>query len=178
MSAAYALMFCRLALAATFAWSAGGKLRDMRAFRDSITAFRLLPRRWSAPLGWAFVGGEAAVVVLLLLGQPPLLGAAFGLAAGLLLIFSGALLSVMRRALAVSCNCFGRTEQQVSWYDLVRNALLLGCCLGGGWALPAASAALTGGETMLLGIMALCFLVLVTHVGDIVETLRRPFEIQ
>lgn len=178
MTAAYVVMFCRIAIAATFAWSASGKLRDMPAFRDAINAFGLLPARWSAALAWSFVGGEVVVTLLMTIGWPSLLLPGFVLAVGLLLIFSVALGSVMRRALTVSCNCFGRAEQHVSWYDLVRNGLLIGCGLIGGWSLAAVTRPLTGDELALLAIMALCFVVLVTHVGDIVETLRQPFEVQ
>jgi uncharacterized membrane protein YphA (DoxX/SURF4 family) len=178
MTAAYGLVFCRIAIAAIFGWSAIGKLRDMRGFRDAITAFRLLPRHWSTAVAWAFVGGEVAVVLLMLSGQPMLLGLGFALAAGLLAVFSGALISGMRRALAVSCNCFGGSEQHISWYDVVRNALLIACSLVGGWSLMLPERRIAASETLLLGVMALCFVVLVTHVEDVVETLRQPFELQ
>lgn len=178
MTATYVVMFCRIALAMTFAWSASSKLRDMSAFRDGITAFRLLPAQWSAVLAWSFLGGEVAVTLLMAIGWPGLLRLGFVLAVGLLLIFSVALGSVMRRALRVSCNCFGRAEHQVSWYDLARNSLLIGCGLAGGWSLAAAQRQLTVSDTALLAIMALCFVVLITHLSDIVETLRQPFEVQ
>lgn len=178
MTASHGLMFCRIAIAAIFAWSALGKLRDLRGFRDAITAFRLLPRDWSAPLAWVFVGGEVAVVLLMLSGVPALLGLGFALAAGLLALFAIALISAMRRALAVSCNCFGGSEQPISWYDVVRNALLIACSLLGGWLLTLPQRGLAGSETLLLGVMALGFVVLVTHVEDVLETLRQPFELQ
>ncbi|HEY0606560.1 MAG TPA: MauE/DoxX family redox-associated membrane protein, partial [Herpetosiphonaceae bacterium] len=178
MTASYGLMFCRIAIAVIFGWSALGKLRDLRGFRDAITAFRLLPRDWSTPLAWAFVGGEIAVVLLMLRGVPTLLGLGFALAAGLLALFTAVLVSAMRRALAVSCNCFGSSEQPISWYDVVRNALLIVCSLLGGWLLTLPRRGLTIDETLLLGAMALCFVLLVTHVEDVAETLRRPFELQ
>lgn len=178
MTASYGLMFCRIAIAAIFAWSALGKLRDLRGFRDAITAFRLLPRDWSAPLAWGIVGGEVTVVLLMLSGVPALLGMGFTLAVGLLALFAVALIAALRRSLAVSCNCFGGSEQRISWYDVVRNALLSGCCLLGGWLLTLPQRGLTIEETLLLGVMALGFVVLVTHVEDVLETLRRPFELQ
>jgi uncharacterized membrane protein YphA (DoxX/SURF4 family) len=178
MTAAYVLMFCRLAIAATFGWSALGKLRDMQAFRAAITAFRVLPARWSAPLAWAFVGGEVVVLLLLLSGLPALWRLGFALAALLLTLFSAALLSVIRRNMAINCNCFGRSEQQISWYDLVRNGLLLLCCAFGGCLPAAAQQRVAVGAAILLGVMSLVFVVLVTHLEDIVETLRQPFEVQ
>lgn len=171
------LLFCRIVLAVTFAWSAAGKLRDMPAFRAAITSFELLPARWSAALAWAVLAGELAVVGLLVIGWPVLL-AGFALAAGLLLVFSIALGLVLRRSRTVSCHCFGPAEQPVSWYDLVRNALLIGCGLVGGWSSDAALRSLSGDELALLLLMALGFVVLVTHVGDIVETLRQPFLVE
>lgn len=177
MTASYGLMFCRIAIAAIFGWSALGKLRDLRGFRDAITAFRLLPREWSGPLAWVFVGGEIAVVLLMLSGVPAALGLGFALATGLLALFAVALIGAMWRALAVSCNCFGSSEQQISWYDVVRNVLLIACSLLGGWLLRLPQRGLTTDETLLLGVMALGFVVLVTHVEDVVETLRQPFEL-
>lgn len=176
MIAAYLLMLCRIALAATFAWSAGAKLRDITSFRDAITNFRLLPVRWSTALAWSFVSGEVAVV--LLLGAPALLGLGFLLAAALLALFSAALVVVLRRDQMLSCNCFGSAEQPISGYDIVRNVVLIGGALVGGWALTAARTPLSPAETALLGMIALGCVVLVTHLGVIVETLRQPFEVQ
>jgi hypothetical protein len=178
MTEVYLLMFCRIAIAATFGWSALGKLRDMLAFRAAITAFRVLPARWSAPLAWAFVSGEVAVLLLLLSGLPTLWLLGFALAVLLLTLFSTALLSVIRRNMAINCNCFGRSEQQISRYDLVRNGLLLVCCVIGGSLLTAAQLPVSVSATILLGVMSLGFVVLVTHLEDIVETLRQPFEVQ
>lgn len=123
--------WCQIVLVLLFSAALTQKLRDRRAFEQSVAGFAIVPTTWVVPLTRLFLGGEALVVVFLLLG---LLGGGWPritgllLAAFLLLVFSGALLSVLMRGLAIPCSCFGaRQEHPVSPLDLVRNAGLLAC---------------------------------------------------
>ena len=59
----YLLIFCRLAIGIMFAYSFLMKVRDVVAFAQSITNFRLLPLRWSKWLARLFLVGELAVVL-------------------------------------------------------------------------------------------------------------------
>lgn len=109
------------------------KLRDHRAFEQSVAGFAIVPTTWVAPLARLFLGGEGLVVLFLVLG---LLGggwprvAGLFLAAFLLFLFSGALLSVLARGLAVPCSCFGaQHEHPVSHFDVIRNAGLCVCAV-------------------------------------------------
>jgi hypothetical protein len=83
----------------------------------------------------------------------------------------------LRRNAKMTCNCFGRREQHISRYDVARNALLVLCSVAGVWALTSPHQALSGGEIVLVGLMAMCFVVLITNLADIALTLWRPFNL-
>lgn len=171
------LVFCRILIALVFILSLVGKLRNVAAFQEAITDFELLPERAVKVATWAFLAGEALVIVLLVVGGGGLL-AGFGLAIVLLALFSMALLLVLRRKLKVVCNCFGQSEQHISGYDVARNALLIVSCLGGLFALRSAGASLSAGELALLGLMAAAATILITNLADIAETVRQPVQIK
>lgn len=175
----YALTFCRWALGITFTISAVGKALDLGSFREAVSDFGLLPRRLSGPAAKTFFAAEALVVALMVLGGTGL-PVGFALSTGLLAVFSVALAAALRKSAKVSCNCFGRTERRISWYDVGRNAVLMACGAGGLWAYGASAqqGSLKVGAVLLLGLMAACFVVIVTNLEDIVEILRRPYTVE
>jgi methylamine utilization protein MauE len=124
-------IWCQIVLFLLFLASLAQKLRDHRAFSRSVEGFAIVPSAWATPLAWLFMGGEG--LVALLLGAGLLVGgwpriAGILLAALLLLLFSGALLSVIARGLPIPCSCFGAHDDHlVSPLDLVRNIGLLVC---------------------------------------------------
>ena len=176
MPADYLLAFCRIAIGLLFVVSAIGKLRDFAAFRSSVAGFELLPRAWSGRAAVGLLGTELGVVLLLAAGGP-LLPVGLSLAALVLLGFSAALVAVLRRGLKVACNCFGPTTRRVSAYDVVRNLVLFACAVLGAWALVASRQGLSATEVVLVALMAGCFVALLTQLGDVAETLRRPFSV-
>jgi peroxiredoxin len=131
----YLLVFSRVALGLLFAYSFVAKVRDVAQFAGTIGRFKLLPGRWSRTAALLFLGGEAAVVVLLIVGGR-FLPAAFALAGLLLILFTLALVSALRRGIETSCNCFGATDKPLTYYDVGRNAGFLACSLLGWWLVP------------------------------------------
>ncbi len=174
MIASSLLIFCRLTIGLTFAWAVFGKLRDLSAFREAVVDFRVLPPALSSIAAWVSLLAECAIILMLGIGNT-LLFPGLLLAAGLLLLFSIALGLVLRRNRQVSCNCFGVTQQRVSPYDVARNLLLIVCSLVGVWTSLNAVQPVAASDLILLGLMALCLLILVTNLADVVETLRQPF---
>lgn len=166
----YVLAFCRVAVGLVFLFSGVGKLRDLPQFQQTITSFRLLPARMSYPISLSFVGAEVAVVLLVALGGGFLLPG-FLLALILLLIFGGALISVLVRQIQTSCNCFGSNEKPVTQADIWRDAAFVLCALGG--------SVLTLGRTgleqlevltwLLIGAMAIIFVLTASFLDDIVQ---------
>lgn len=176
MIPALVLIFCRVVVASVFALSATGKALDFRAFRESVSDFRLLPHSWSKAMAWSFLGAEIVIVLLMAIGKNTLL-IGFLLATGLLVVFSVALVVALHRNARMICNCFGRTERPISPYDVARNALLVLCCLAGVQALVGPSYGLAVVDHVLIGLIAASFVVLVTNLRDVVETLRQPFHL-
>lgn len=124
-------IWCQIVLFLLFTVSMTQKLRDHHTFERSVKGFAIVPFAWVTPLAWLCTGGEG--LVALLLGGGLLVGgwlrvAGILLAALLLLLFSGALLSVIARGLSIPCSCFGAHDAHlVSPLDLVRNVGLLAC---------------------------------------------------
>src|SRR5260370_37238522 len=98
----YILAFCRVAIGMVFAISSFSKARDIAQFQQAIVGFHLLSQRLSNLAALLFLGGEIAVVLLLLIGGPLLLPG-FALALLLLLMFCAALASVLIRKLHTPC---------------------------------------------------------------------------
>lgn len=157
-----------------FFFSSGRKILAPGNFTVTIGDFKLFPRRWSKTVAWLFLLSEIATVVLVAIGGS-LLSPGFLLAIVLLAVFSVALVTALAREIEVSCNCFGRTERRISRYDVVRNGCFILCGLIGLWMMRYALQGLAGSEIMLLACMSAVFLMIVTNLEDIVETLRRPF---
>jgi hypothetical protein len=128
----YLLAFSRIALGLLFAYSFVTKARDVTQFAETIGRFDLLPRRWSKTVALLFLGGEAAVVILIIAGGR-LLPLAFALAGLLLAVFSLALLLALRRGIETACNCFGASEKPLTYYDVGRNAGFIACSVLGWW---------------------------------------------
>ncbi|MFO7540248.1 MAG: redoxin domain-containing protein, partial [Chloroflexota bacterium] len=135
MILSYLLTFCRIVIGLAFAISFVAKARDVAQFAATIDRFDLLPPSWIRPVALLFLGGEAAVVVLIIAGGR-LLFLAFGLATLLLFVFTLALLSALRRGIETSCNCFGASEKPLTYYDVGRNAGFIACSLLGWWLVP------------------------------------------
>jgi peroxiredoxin len=135
MLPAYLLAFCRIALGLTFALSFVGKVRDVGQFTGTMRKFDLLPAGWAGPAAVLFLGGEAAVIVLLILGGR-LLPLAFALAGLLLILFTLALVSALRRNIEMSCNCFGASEKPLTYHDVWRNVGFMACSVLGWWLVP------------------------------------------
>ncbi len=170
-----ALAFCRVVIGLVFGLSFFSKVVDLSAFEQTIIRFALLPQPLSRLFAWVFLGGELAVAVLVALGGA-LLGVGFLLGAALLLVFSGALVSVLRRHIQTPCNCFGATEKPVSSADVWRNVGFLLCALGGSAILAWSHGVQTPlglAEWSLIGLGGGVFVAFWLHLGAIVQLLQQ-----
>ncbi|MEM8532396.1 MAG: MauE/DoxX family redox-associated membrane protein, partial [Chloroflexota bacterium] len=147
-----------------------GKLRDMRAFVDTVRDFDLIPPQIGRRVAQAIVVLEGVVVISLLVGGWfHIVG--FGLALVLLIMFCYALISVLRRKMAISCGCFGPNVKQVSRYDVIRNGVFVICAIIG---LVVSPIALTPTliETVLFIGMATAWVLIWTHLDEIMTVFR------
>ena len=119
----------RLALAGVFLYAGVAKMRDARAFAESLTSFKMLPEALITPVALALPPTEIfAAVLSVFRGKSRRLGAFCLLA--MLAIFSAALASALVRGLQVNCGCFGADRFDVLsptknlWVALGRDAIL------------------------------------------------------
>jgi hypothetical protein len=172
-------IFCHMALLLLFVASSVQKLSDHTAFERSVKGFAIVPSGWIVPLSWLFLVGECLTVVGLLGGL--LWGGALRVAGVLvalilLILFSGALISVIARGLHVPCGCFGaHNDRPVSWLHLLRNASMLVC---GIVALsPTVLTASLWHYPILVNLLTLLtattFVIISTHLDEITSPLRQ-----
>ena len=170
----YLLLFARWFVGLTFAWSSLAKLRSFASFEAAVSDFGLLPARRVRPVASAVVTAEVAIAVAMLTRRL-VLSAGFVVAIALLVGLTTAIVTVLRRKARVACNCFGASDRVLTRYDVARNAVMAVVCAVG----LACSHALTAPIEPLatVGVVgAAVFLVaLVASLGDVLETLRRPF---
>jgi uncharacterized membrane protein YphA (DoxX/SURF4 family)/peroxiredoxin len=127
----------RLGLAAVFAVAAVSKLRDLDRFRALLDGLGV-----PAPRAAALAVPAAELAVAAALVPAASARSAASAAGALLLLFSAALLRLLRRGEPADCNCFGaRRATPVRPRALARNVALLAAAVavaarGGGRALP------------------------------------------
>jgi uncharacterized membrane protein YphA (DoxX/SURF4 family) len=169
----YALAFCRVVIGLVFLFSSVGKLRNIPQFQQTIINFHLLPANMSRLAALLFVTAECIVVLLMVPGGEFRLPG-FLLALLLLLLFSGALISVLVRQIHTSCNCFGNSEKSVTQADIWRNAVFILCAMEGSFLTLGRS----GPEQLevlvwlLIGGIALIFVLMASFLDDIVQLIR------
>jgi len=173
---AVALVFGQTVVVATFLAALASKLRDPEGFTAAIRGFKLVAPQRIQPLAWLLTGVEVVIVALILAGYLP--GATLaarlglGLAGVLLLGYTAALVTVRVRRMRVACHCFGASPALVSWYDVARNVLLLGCA-GLGLAGAVLDERLTATDTALVALAGLCAALLITNLANVVSTAVR-----
>lgn len=130
-------IFVRMVIGLVFFFSLIAKVHAFASFQSTINKFKILPESASIFLAFFSVVGEFVVTLAMILGGQ-LLPWGFALAAFMLFIFSIALTSVIIRKIDTPCNCFGSSENdQVSFYEIVRNACFVLCAVVGYFVHPA-----------------------------------------
>lgn len=172
--AAYTLAFCQTVTGLLFLTSSISKLRDIHGFIGTIHRFRLVNPYFDRPIAFAFLAGELLVVILMVVGGP-ILAWGFLLATFLLILFSGALISVLMRKIQTSCNCFGSSEKQVTRYDVIRNVAFV-LCAGTGFFLltqngGANTSTLSLIDWILVCLVSILFVVIWIQSGEIIQFL-------
>lgn len=121
----------RLAVAIVFIWASVYKIWDPAAFARSIYNYQILPGNLINATAILMPWLELLCGMALLAAPAMRRGAALWIL-GLLVVFTIAIASAMLRGIDISCGCFSATPQEgdhVSWFNLVRNACLIGLCL-------------------------------------------------
>ena len=171
----YLLVFCRVTIGLVFAISSFSKARDFAQFQRALLSFQLLSKRLSRLAALLFLGGESAVVLLIIIGGPVLLPG-FALAILLLLIFCVALTLVLIRRLYISCHCFGSSNKPVTRVDIWRNVGFLLCAGGGCEALlwtHGAQESLAWMAWLFIALSAGVFVMIWIQLGEIVQLFRQ-----
>jgi hypothetical protein len=148
------------------------KVQNVGQFSQTIADFQFLPRPWSTKLAYLFLMGEFATVVFLLMGKH-LLSFAFGLALLLLISFTIALLSALRRKIQTKCNCFGNNENSLGFANIWRNMGLIIVSGIGLWAMAGdLNMSLSILESLFITLSALVFVLVWVNLANIATLFR------
>jgi uncharacterized membrane protein YphA (DoxX/SURF4 family) len=121
-------LFFRIVLGGVFLVAGGLKVGHPAALAVTIAAFDLLPQPLVAPLALLLPPLELGLGLYLLAGLLTWYAAGFALLQ--LLVYAGAITSVVLRGIQVSCGCFGQADTApASWLDVGRDLLLAALCL-------------------------------------------------
>jgi protein-disulfide isomerase/uncharacterized membrane protein YphA (DoxX/SURF4 family) len=117
----------RLALAATWFYSALAKMAAPETFIRAIRAYRLVPESWAVPIGYGVPVLELAMGIFFLVGLS--IRAAAVICSLRIVVFTAGIVSAWARGLQIECGCFGgggfATSGTHFLQDVIRNALLL-----------------------------------------------------
>src|SRR5687768_1892056 len=121
----YGLLLCRLIVLFTFLVAFVGKARDLTLFRETITAFDVIPRGLGQAAALGIIGNELLIILFLIMDKPFLV---WGFLLGLvwLTMFMVLLTTALIRKSRVACNCFGAGQNRISIFDVIRNGMLVG----------------------------------------------------
>jgi uncharacterized membrane protein YphA (DoxX/SURF4 family) len=110
---------CQAALGVTFLVAGVSKLRDLPGLRAGVSAYGVVPDRWSWPAAVLVPAVEVVAGLALLTGVGGKLAAATVLV--LLAVFMVATVTVLRRGDEVPCMCYGASSrEEVSAATVVR----------------------------------------------------------
>jgi len=116
-------LLLRIVVGGVFLVAGGLKVGHPAALAVTIAAFDLLPQPLVAPLAILLPPLEIGLGLYLIAGL--LTRFATGFALLQLLIYAGAIASVVLRGIQVSCGCFGQVDTApASWLDVGRDLLL------------------------------------------------------
>lgn len=172
-------IFSRIFIGFAFGYASIAKMLDVRSFQNSVISFQLAPKKVSNYLAVLFVGGEIAVVVMMVTERKgSFLGFIF--ASMLLLIFSLALISILRRNILASCNCFGSSNEKISSFDVWRNLGLLAFSVIGAytsWLLSEQDvfAAFEEGEMIITALLAIASVLIWVNMRPFVKQISSLF---
>jgi hypothetical protein len=164
----YFVFFARGLIFTLFLVSVFPKIQHVAAFENTISSFKLLPRLLIKLAAWVFIFLELATVIVLLVGGEVLI---FGFLIGIftLLVFTGALITVLLRGMQMHCNCFGKTNHNVSIKDVMRNVFIISIGLLGVFYLFSGGnqpAQLSTSVKIILGLMAGNFALIFIKLDD------------
>lgn len=170
----YIYVGCACLVGLVFAASAISKFRDFAGFVASVPRLVPMPARRAEPIAVVVVAAESSVPVLVAI--PPLRGAGFAIAGVLLIAFTAAIGTALRRGRRSSCRCFGASDAPLGVRHLARNGVLLAAALGGVLASgPAASGDVLPpiAGSAVAGVGGLVGALLIITLDDIVDLFAR-----
>src|SRR5699024_9282443 len=122
------IIYASMAVLAVILWlGVIDKLWHFTAFELSVAGYQLLPAILHRPFAIAFIAGELAAGLLLLIPGGRMAGAALALVVLVTATF-GVTINLLRGNIDIDCGCGGlsRFAEGLTWWIVARNTLLAG----------------------------------------------------
>lgn len=105
-----------------------GKLSDVKQFRETLISSIDMPHSLTLILAFSVIAIEFSLAIFFFTLPENFFIISIA-TFFLFLAFSVFLLFNLLKNRVIQCNCFGRSEDPVNWWDLIRNTIILGLCL-------------------------------------------------
>lgn len=175
----YLALSCRVLLGTVFAISGVTKVSGRASFAAYVRSVRRLgslPPALARPAALVLITAELGVVTLLAIPAAATGAGGFALAAGMLAVFSAAIIGSIRRGERAPCRCFGRSAATLTGRHVARNLILAGLALAGLAATATAGPATfsKAGSFLSAVVIGLVLGWLATEIDNIVALARPP----
>ncbi len=151
----------------TAAW---GKTAIFSLFQQNLVDSFYVPQKLGFIVAIGLIGSEWLLAFWLFFANSTRYWALLA-TLGLFILFSAIIIVVLVKDKLISCNCFGKAEQNISIYDLIRNLILILACSYILVLSPAHQSIALGAQLLLSGI-AFIFFQLSIKLNDIAFLLR------
>lgn len=169
----YWLEVCRCLIMIILLFAATGKTLNFSLFRKNLVESFHVPQQWSVVVALCVIILEWLLMLLIVNNGAFLYQSVFVvmcLFIGFTLIISYLLIKEQ----LVRCNCFGQSDDKISYYDVVQNLLIILACI---FFLSYEGELQTGTElSWLAAINSLAIFVVITHLNYIALVMRNPKE--
>jgi hypothetical protein len=157
-AAAYLSEICRLYVVVVFLAAATGKVFGFREFEKTVKEGMNLPAHASRYISVAVIAVEVLAALLSFVdGNWAKLGVSLALC--LSIAFTGFLATMLVQGKSIRCNCFGQSDDSISWLDLIRNGILISLCLFYLFNSPPAQKISIIAYPLLLALVTIAFLI-------------------
>jgi hypothetical protein len=119
-----AVWVCRAVLICLFGASVIGKVPSIADFSEVMQQYVPVSASAARSISVVVIVAEVSVVGLLAVPAAAAVVTGFGVALGLLVIYTAAIVRLRRRGASAPCHCFGASTEVVSPYEVARNALM------------------------------------------------------
>ena len=175
MSVEFLILFCRWNIGFLFLYSSLAKILSTESFQQTVKNLKILPKLLIKPFSFAIIFVEFLLAIIVI-SSKSYFRYAFLFSSFLLILFTIMFLFVLSQKKLITCNCFGKTQKLISWFDIIRNLVficisVLGYILSYHLKVYQSSVISFSYETFLCGFISIILILVATNLEDFAKLL-------